>query len=83
MFTRRLPSATKNLKCPNRRCSTTTFDKSLLERYACPLTKTKLRYDQQNNELVCDELSIAYPIRNGIPYLLPQLGRQLPQTEKK
>lgn len=35
------------------------------------------RYDKDNNELVCDEIQVAYPINNGIPNLIPQHARKL------
>ncbi|VDH96342.1 Hypothetical predicted protein [Mytilus galloprovincialis] len=57
--------------------STTEFDESMLEFVVCPLSKTQLRYDKDNNELVCDEIQVAYPINNGIPNLIPQLARKL------
>lgn len=34
-----------------------------------------LRYDGKNNELVNDELGIAYPITDGIPNMIPQDAR--------
>ena len=33
------------------------------------------RYDKEKNELVCDELGVAYPIVDGIPNLVPQDAR--------
>ncbi|XP_063443337.1 protein preY, mitochondrial-like [Mytilus trossulus] len=57
--------------------STTQFDESMLEFVVCPLSKTQLRYDKENNELVCDEIQVAYPIINGIPNLIPQDARKL------
>lgn len=40
------------------------------------------RYDKVNNELVCDELGVAYPIVNGIPNLVPQDARMLKDSPK-
>ncbi|CAG5129223.1 unnamed protein product, partial [Candidula unifasciata] len=51
------------------------FDTRQLQILACPLSKKPLRYDEQQKELVCDELAVAYPIVKGIPYLNPQDGR--------
>jgi uncharacterized protein YbaR (Trm112 family) len=48
------------------------FDETILQYIACPLNKKPLRYDPKTNELVNDELGIAYPIHDGIPVLLPQ-----------
>jgi uncharacterized protein YbaR (Trm112 family) len=63
--------------------TSTTFNVSMLDHIACPLTKSKLRYDEKNQELICDELSVAYPIVNGIPVLTPYRGRILNQTNQQ
>ena len=51
------------------------FDPKQLEALCCPLSKAPLRYEPTTNELVCDELSVAYPIKEGIPQLNPTSGR--------
>lgn len=51
------------------------FDASLLEVLVCPLSKKSLRYDAGTNELINDDLGIAYPIINGIPNMIPQDAR--------
>ncbi|KJV57536.1 trm112p-like family protein [Orientia chuto str. Dubai] len=43
----------------------------LLKILVCPVTKTRLFYDEKNNILISSEASLAYPIKNGIPILLP------------
>jgi len=53
------------------------FNVSSLEYLACPVSKTKLRFDNEKQELVSDELKVAFPIRNGIPILLMQSARIL------
>ncbi|XP_053740765.1 protein preY, mitochondrial-like [Synchiropus splendidus] len=53
------------------------FDVSLLDFLVCPLSKKPLRYEAQTNELVNDELGIAYPIIDGIPNMIPQEARLL------
>ena len=35
------------------------------------------RYDAENNELVSDTIGVAYPVKNGVPNLVPQDGRML------
>ena len=35
------------------------------------------RYDSETNELISDEIGVAYPIVNGIPNLIPKDGRIL------
>ncbi|XP_053401654.1 protein preY, mitochondrial-like isoform X2 [Mercenaria mercenaria] len=51
------------------------FDERLLEVLVCPLSKQPLRYDKANNELVSESIGVAYPIKNGIPNLVPQDAR--------
>lgn len=49
----------------------------LLEILVCPLTKTRLRYDEAASELISDAAGLAYPIREGIPIMLPEEARKL------
>jgi len=58
------------------------FDESILEHVVCPLSKTKLRYDMEKQELISDELNVAYPINNCIPNLIPHMARFLNDSEK-
>lgn len=51
------------------------FDASLLEVLVCPLSKKPLRYEAETNELINDDLGIAYPVINGIPNMIPQDAR--------
>ncbi|KAK5868056.1 hypothetical protein PBY51_012501 [Eleginops maclovinus] len=51
------------------------FDLSLLELLVCPLSKKPLRYASETNELINEELGIAYPIIDGIPNMIPQDAR--------
>ncbi|XP_029289075.1 protein preY, mitochondrial [Cottoperca gobio] len=51
------------------------FDTSLLEFLVCPLSKKPLRYEAKTNELINEELGIAYPIVDGIPNMIPQEAR--------
>ena len=53
------------------------FDPKLLEVLVCPLTKTNLDYDREAQELISKAAKLAYPIRNGIPIMLPDEARQL------
>ncbi len=52
-------------------------DPKLLENLVCPLTKTPLRYDAENDELISDEARLAYPIRDGVPIMLRDVARSL------
>ena len=53
------------------------IDPKLLEILVCPLTKTALEYDASRQELVSRAAKLAYPIRDGIPIMLPDEARQL------
>ncbi len=59
------------------------IDPKLLEILVCPLTKEPLRYDKKTSELISDRAGLAYPIRNGIPVMLPDEARELEDSEKK
>ena len=52
-------------------------DPKLLEILVCPLTKTRLEYDAQNQELISRAAKLAYPIRDGIPIMLPEEARKI------
>ena len=54
-----------------------TIDPRLLEILVCPLTKTTLEYDAQRQELISRAAKLAYPIRDGIPIMLPDEARPL------
>ncbi|XP_008278453.1 protein preY, mitochondrial [Stegastes partitus] len=51
------------------------FDASLLDFLVCPLSKKPLRYNAATNELINEELGIAYSIIDGIPNMIPQEAR--------
>ena len=52
-------------------------DPKLLEILVCPLTKETLEYDRANQELISRGAQLAYPIRDGIPIMLPDEARPL------
>jgi uncharacterized protein YbaR (Trm112 family) len=52
-------------------------DRKLLEILVCPLTKTTLEYDAEAQELISRAAGLAYPIRDGIPIMLPEEARKL------
>ncbi len=54
-----------------------TIDPSLLDKLVCPLTRTKLRYDEEREELISEAAGLAYPIRNGVPVMLIEEARKL------
>lgn len=57
------------------------IDSKLLEILVCPLTKVPLRYDAKNQELLSDQAGLAYPIRDGIPVMLPDEARKMGDKE--
>jgi uncharacterized protein len=52
-------------------------DPKLLELLVCPLTKGRLTYDRELNELVSERARLAYPIRDGVPIMLVSEARQI------
>lgn len=53
------------------------IDPRLLEILVCPVTKGPLEYDRVANELISRKAGLAYPIRDGIPIMLPDEARKL------
>jgi uncharacterized protein len=53
------------------------IDPKLLEILVCPLTKGRLEYDSERQELISRSAKLAYPIRDGIPIMLPEEARPL------
>ncbi|MGD0143596.1 MAG: Trm112 family protein [Rhizomicrobium sp.] len=57
-------------------------DPKLLEVLVCPVTKGPLIYDRERQELVSKIAGLAYPIRNGVPIMLPAEARELSDLER-
>jgi uncharacterized protein len=57
--------------------TTPTCDPKLLTLLVCPVTKTRLTYDAERQELVSRAAGLAYPIRDGIPIMLAEEAREL------
>ena len=53
------------------------IDPRLLEILVCPLTKGPLEYDRDACELISRKAGLAYPVRDGIPIMLPEEARKL------
>lgn len=53
------------------------LDPKMIELLVCPLTKCTLEYDEEASELISPKAALAYPIRDGIPILLPSEARPL------
>lgn len=59
----------------------TSIDPKLLELICCPLTKGMLTYDAARSELISVSAKLAYPVREGIPIMLPSEARQMDEDE--
>lgn len=55
-------------------------DPALLQILVCPVTKQPLTYDRNAQELISKAAGLAYPIRKGIPIMLPEEARKLDET---
>ncbi len=53
------------------------IDPRLLEILVCPVTRGPLTYDRERQELVSQGAKLAYPIRDGVPIMLPEEARPL------
>jgi len=56
-------------------------DPRLLEILVCPVTRGPLDYDRAKAELVSRRARLAYPIRDGVPIMLPEEARELGEGE--
>ncbi|MBZ9893300.1 MULTISPECIES: Trm112 family protein [unclassified Mesorhizobium] len=52
-------------------------DPRMLELLACPLTKGPLAWDPERGELISRVAKLAYPVRDGIPIMLPSEARSI------
>lgn len=52
-------------------------DPKLLEFLVCPVTHGPLTYDRETQELISQQAGLAYPIRDGIPIMLPYEAREI------
>lgn len=57
------------------------FDPRLLQILVCPVTHAPLEHDVARGELVSREAGLAYPIRDGVPVMLPEEARRLEAPE--
>jgi uncharacterized protein YbaR (Trm112 family) len=57
------------------------IDPKLLDLLVCPLTKGQLRFDREACELVSERAKLAYPVRGGVPIMLPSEARALDNPE--
>jgi uncharacterized protein YbaR (Trm112 family) len=52
-------------------------NEDMLELLVCPLTRTKLRWDEAAQELVSEAAGLAFPVRGGVPVMLVEEARRL------
>ncbi|WP_314042686.1 Trm112 family protein [Kingella denitrificans] len=57
------------------------MDKKHLQLLVCPLTKQALEYHPEQQELWSRAAKLAFPIRDGIPILLPDEARALDEAD--
>ncbi|MGH6987869.1 MAG: Trm112 family protein [Caulobacteraceae bacterium] len=57
------------------------IDPRLLEILVCPVTRGPLVYDRKRAELVSRSARLAYPVRDGVPIMLPEEARELGEGE--
>ncbi len=57
------------------------MEKKFLDILVCPVTKGKLEYHQDLQELWSRQAKLAYPIRDGIPFMLENEARELTEEE--
>jgi uncharacterized protein len=53
------------------------IDKRLLEILVCPVTKGPLEWDRERGELISRKAGLAFPVRDGVPIMLPEEARPL------
>jgi len=49
----------------------------LLEILVCPLCKGELTYDKKNNELICYQSKLAYPVIEGVANMIIEEARKI------
>jgi uncharacterized protein YbaR (Trm112 family) len=61
----------------NERSGGPRVDARLLGILVCPVTRAVLTYDPVRQELISRAARLAYPIRDGVPIMLPEEARKL------
>jgi hypothetical protein len=57
------------------------IDIKMLELLVCPLTHKSLEVNIETAELISIGAKLAYPVRGGIPIMLPSEARELTEKE--
>jgi uncharacterized protein len=58
------------------------LDPRLLEILVCPVTHGRLIWDREARELISKGAGLAYPVRDGVPIMLPEEARTLEDRER-
>ncbi len=53
------------------------IDPKLRDALVCPITKGPLIYDEARQELISNSAKLAYPIKDGLPVMLPAEARKI------
>ena len=53
------------------------LDPALLAILVCPVTRGPLRWDRAAQELVSEAAGLAYPVRDGVPVMIPEEARPI------
>ncbi|XP_015889761.4 uncharacterized protein LOC107424463 isoform X1 [Ziziphus jujuba] len=53
------------------------LNKTLSQILVCPVSKQPLRFCEETNSLISDAIGVSFPIKDGIPCLVPQDGKIL------
>ncbi len=56
------------------------MDARLLDILVCPLCKGPLIYKKDDKELICKPDRLAFAIKDGIPIMLAEEARRIPDT---
>ncbi|QCE32424.1 Trm112 family protein [Acetobacteraceae bacterium] len=52
-------------------------EQSLLDRLVCPVTHGPLEYNEETGELISQQAGLAFPVKDGIPLMMPDEARKL------
>ncbi|KAF4375059.1 hypothetical protein CsatB_024272 [Cannabis sativa] len=53
------------------------LNKTLSQILVCPISKQPLRFCTETNSLISDAIGVSFPIKDGVPCLVPKDGKIL------
>lgn len=56
------------------------MENHLLQILVCPICKSSLEFNRERQELICSADRLAYPVRDGVPIMLPDEARALDES---